>query len=185
VTAKRIHLVGASGSGTTTLGRSLARHLGCPHFDTDHYFWFPTDPPFEKIRPVEARRAMLGPDLARDAWVLSGSLCGWGDVFIPRFDLVVFLSVPSDVRLARLRERERERYGEEAIAPGGRLRAKYEAFIAWAASYEEGSPVERSRRMHEEWLAKLPCPVLRLEDTDDIETRMKTIGRTLSRRCPS
>jgi thymidylate kinase len=112
-------------------------------------------------------------------------LCGWGDVFIPRFDLVVFLSVPSDVRLARLTARERERYGEEAIAPGGRLRAKYEAFIAWAASYEEGSPVERSRRMHEEWLAKLPCPMLRLEDTDDVETRMKTIGRTLSRRCPS
>jgi len=53
VTKKRIHLMGASGSGTTTLGRALAQRLGCPHFDTDHYFWFPTAPPFEKIRPVE------------------------------------------------------------------------------------------------------------------------------------
>jgi adenylate kinase family enzyme len=182
VTARRIHLVGASGSGTTTLGRALAQRLGYPHSDTDRYFWLPTDPPFEKIRPVEARQAMLAPDLAGETWVLSGSLCGWGDVFIPRFNLVVFLSVPSDVRLARLRTREGERYGEEAIAPGGRLRAKYEAFIAWAASYEGGSPIERSRRMHEEWLAKVPCPVLRLEDTDDVETRVKTIIAQLAER---
>ena len=181
MTAKRIHLVGASGSGTTTLGRALAQRLACPHFDTDRYFWFPTDPPFEKIRPDEERHALLGPDLDRDAWVLSGSLCGWGDVYIPRFDLVVFLSVPSEVRLARLHTRERERYGD-TIEPGGPRREKYEAFIAWAASYEDGSPVERSRRMHEAWLATLPCPVLRIDGTHDVETRLKTV---LSRRRPS
>ena len=177
MTAKRIHLVGASGSGTTTLGRALAQRLGCPHFDTDHYFWVPTDPPFEKIRPVEERHALLGPDVSGGAWVPSGSLCGWGDVYVPRLDLVVFLSVPSEVRLARLRTRERQRYGD-AIDPGGPFREKYEAFIAWAASYEHGSPAERSRRMHEDWLAKLPCPVLRLDDTDDVETRLQRLLQT-------
>jgi adenylate kinase family enzyme len=176
VTARRIHLLGASGSGTTTLGRALARRLGCPHFDTDDYFWLPTEPKFEQIRDRAERQALLGGDLERHpAWVLSGSLCGWGDLFVPRFELVIFCAVPSDVRLARLRARERERYGEEAIAPGGRLRAKYEAFIAWAASYEDGPAVERSRRMHEGWLATLPCPLLRLEDVDDVETRMKRV----------
>ena len=174
MTAKRIHLVGASGSGTTTLGRALAQYLGCPHFDTDHYFWVPTDPPFETIRPVEERHALLGTDLTGDAWVLSGSLCGWGDVYVPRFDLVVFLSVPPEVRLARLRTRERERYGRK-VEPGGPQHGKYEAFIAWAASYEDGSPAERSRRMHETWLAALACSVLRLEGTDDVETRLQTV----------
>ena len=171
----RVHLVGASGSGTTTLGRALARHLAAPHFDTDDYFWFPTDPPFEKIRPVAERHALLGPELASDRWVLSGSLCGWGDVYIPRFALVVFCAVAPDVRLARLRAREHERYGQAAIAPGGPLRAKHEMFMAWAASYEAGSPVERSRAMHEAWLATLPCPVLRLENTDDVATRLAAV----------
>ena len=174
MTARRIHLVGASGSGTTSLGRALARHLACPHFDTDDYFWLPTDPPFEKIRPVAERHALLAPNLAGDAWVLSGSLCGWGDVYIPRFDLVVFLGVPCEVRLERVKARERERYGDR-IAVGGPLHEKYLGFLAWVASYEAGSPVERSRRMHEAWLAKLPCPVLRLEDTDDVESRLKTV----------
>ena len=174
MTARRIHLVGASGSGTTTLGRALAQHLRIPHFDTDTYFWFPTDPPFARIRPVEERHALLAPDLAGDAWVLSGSLCGWGDIYIPRFDLVVFLAVPADVRLERVRARERERYGDR-IAPGGPMHAKSIAFLAWVASYEDGSPPERSRRMHEAWLAALPCPVLRLEDNDDVGTRLARV----------
>jgi adenylate kinase family enzyme len=178
VTAKRIHLVGASGSGTTTLGRALARHLGIPQFDTDEYYWLPTQPKFEQVRERTVRQALLGNDLDRHpAWVLSGSLCGWGDLFIPRFDLVIFCAVPTDVRVARLQERERERYGADAIAPGGPLRAKYEAFIAWAASYDDGPAVERSRRMHEKWLSALPCRVLRLEDADDVDTRLKHVIR--------
>jgi adenylate kinase family enzyme len=172
---RRVHLLGASGSGTTTLGRAIARHLACPHFDTDQYFWVPTDPPFEHIRPVDERHALLGPDLATAAWVLSGSLCGWGDIYIPRFDLVVFCAVPDEIRLARLVARERERYGDATIAPGGRLHAKHEAFIAWAASYERGAPAQRSRAMHEAWLAKLACPVVRLEDAADVETRLKAV----------
>ncbi|MBM3217424.1 MAG: hypothetical protein FJZ38_01875 [Candidatus Rokubacteria bacterium] len=182
MTARHIHLVGASGSGTTTLGRALARHLGIPHFDTDDYFWLPTDPPFGQIRHRAARQALLGADLERPpAWVLSGSLCGWGDAFIPLFDLVVFCAVPTDVRMARLRAREVERYGAAAIAPDGPLRAKHEAFLAWAASYENGPAVERSRAMHDVWLATLPCPVVRLEDTDDVATRLQRVVATLAR----
>ena len=118
----RVHLVGASGSGTTTLGRALAARRGIPHFDTDDYFWLPSEPPFQHIRERGERQGRLGAALrAQPDWVLSGSLCGWGDIFIPLFGLVVFLWVPPDVRIARLRARERARYGD-AIAPGGPLR---------------------------------------------------------------
>jgi len=37
--------------------------------------------------------------------VLSGSLCGWGDPLIPEFELIVFLVVPTAVRLQRVRAR--------------------------------------------------------------------------------
>ena len=85
------------------------------------------------------------------------------------------MGVPREIRIARLRARERERYGAEAIAPGGQRHAKYEAFIAWAAAYEDGPASERSRRMHEDWLATLPCPVLRLEDADGVEVRLARV----------
>jgi adenylate kinase family enzyme len=163
VPAVRVHLLGASGSGTTTLGRALAATLGCPHLDTDNYFWLPTDPPFRQPRPLPDRRAILAADLAReDGWVLSGSLCGWGDLFVPWFDLVVFLRVPSSIRLARLAARERRRYGA-AIDPGGAMYADHTQFLAWAAAYDTGNLEMRSLRRHETWLHDLPCPVLRLE----------------------
>jgi adenylate kinase family enzyme len=74
----RIHILGASGSGTTTLGRALAARLLCPHFDADDYFWLPTDPPYTHQRERTERQQLLMDDLtAQEQWVLSGSLCGW------------------------------------------------------------------------------------------------------------
>jgi adenylate kinase family enzyme len=173
----RVHIVGASGSGTTTLGRGLAARLGCPHLDTDDFFWMPSNPPFQEIRERAARQALLGAELERHRrWVLSGSLCGWGDIFIPLFELVVFLWVPPSARLARLRAREQARYGA-AIEPGAPLHERFTRFMAWAAAYDDGLDVpERCRRLHEEWLARIPCPVLRLEGEESVEERLGRIG---------
>jgi adenylate kinase family enzyme len=37
-----IHVMGASGSGATSLGRALAGALELPHHDADDYLWLPT-----------------------------------------------------------------------------------------------------------------------------------------------
>jgi adenylate kinase family enzyme len=55
----RIHILGASGSGTTMSGRVLAEHLHFPHFDTDDYFWQPTDLPLTQQRERTARQQLL------------------------------------------------------------------------------------------------------------------------------
>jgi hypothetical protein len=77
---------------------------------------------------------------AHDAWVVSGALCGWGDVAIPRFELVVFLWVPQEVRMERLHLREQARFGER-ILPGGDMYESSQAFLAWAASYDQIFPL--------------------------------------------
>jgi adenylate kinase family enzyme len=185
--SKRIHILGASGSGTTTLGSALAACLGCPYLDTDDYFWLPTDPPFQQIHGRTDRQALLGATLARHGgWVLSGSLCGWGDIFIPLFDVVVFLWGPPPIRLARLQERERQRYGDNAIAPGGPLHMSYTTFMAWAAAYESGDLQMRSRQRHERWLQALPCPVVRLEGQPPVEECLGRVIQDVSTlRCPA
>lgn len=175
-----MHVVGASGAGTSTLGRALAERLGAAHHDTDDFFWLPTDPPFEKIRERGERQALLGAALARrPAWVLSGSLCGWGDMFIPCFELVVFLWLPPEIRLARLRDRERERYGA-AVAPDGPRHGASEAFLAWAEGYDARlEPPERCRALHEQWLAALPCHIVRITDAGEVASHVETIVRAL------
>ncbi|CCD99948.1 AAA family ATPase [Bradyrhizobium sp. STM 3809] len=159
----RIHITGASGSGTTTLGRAVATALAIPHHDTDDYLWQPTEPPYTELRPVAERlRLMDEMFVGRAKWVLSGSLQGWGDPLIPRFDLVVFLTTAQQLRLQRLRARETTRYGDDAVAPGGARHDAMEDFIAWAAGYDEGT-VSRTLAKHQAWLEVLPCPVLRLD----------------------
>lgn len=158
-----MHITGASGSGTTTLARALADTWAVPHADADDYFWLPTSPAFVDRRPVPERLALMESlFLPRDSWVLSGSVTGWGDSLIGRFDAVVFLALDPEVRLARLRSREALRLGA-TIAAGGARAVSHRAFMEWAAGYDDPNFDGRSRAGHERWLKDLPCPVLRLD----------------------
>lgn len=160
---QRIHVFGASGSGTTTLGKAVARALGARFLDADAYYWLPTEPPFTTKRPPAERVAAIERDVEGHAdWVLAGSLCNWGAPMVPRFTLAVFLVLDPDVRMARLVERERARYGSR-ILPGGDLHARHVAFLAWARSYDHARAPVRSLDLHERWQTTLPCPVLWLD----------------------
>ncbi len=160
---RRIHILGASGTGTSTLARGLASVLDSQAFDTDDFFWRPTDPPFQDRRPAAERVTLMREMfLPRADWVLSGSATGWGDAIIPYLTHVVFLTMPAAARLARLRQRERRRYGS-LIQPGGPREAAYRGFLDWAMRYDEDDFTGRSLRTHEAWLAGLPCPVIRLD----------------------
>jgi adenylate kinase family enzyme len=171
----RVHITGASGSGTTTLGFELSERLGIPHFDTDDYYWMQTDPGYVEPRPMPERLTRLTDELgAAPGWVLSGSMCGWGDPILSRLDLVVFLYVETGLRMARLRERERREYGEEALAPGGRMHGNHVSFLHYAASYDYGDLQMRSLARHDAWLADLACPVLRFEG--DVPTEEQVAG---------
>ncbi|WP_202313602.1 hypothetical protein [Mesorhizobium sp. L-8-10] len=172
-----IHITGASGSGVTTLGAALAARLGAPQFDVDDFYWMPTVPPFTDKRPVAERLALLGDRLLGDKWVLSGSLVGWGDPLMPRFDLIVFLYTPADVRISRLRAREADRYGA-AIEPGGVMHENSRAFLEWADRYDEPHFEGRSLAMHNRWLAAQSAPVLRL---DGVSTTAEQVAGVIER----
>jgi adenylate kinase family enzyme len=176
VVPRRIHILGASGSGTTTLAASISARYGHRHLDTDDYYWLPTQPPFREVRPRDERLAALAQALGEQgSWVLSGSLCGWGDALIPEFDLVVFLAIPAAIRMARLGAREIARYGTRAISPGGELRQAHLDFLDWARRYDTGDLTIRSRALHEAWLSDLPCAILRLEGDVSTDERLARI----------
>ena len=151
--------MGASGAGTTTLARAVADYWSVPHADADDYFWVPTTPPFVEKRPEADRITLMGKVfLPREAWVLSGSMLGWGESVVARCDAVVFLTLDPEERLRRLRTRETVRKeGREADA------AAWQAFLEWAQGYDDPTFDGRSRVTHEAWLRGLGQPVLRLD----------------------
>lgn len=155
----RLHVTGASGSGTTTLARAVADAWAVPHADADDYFWLPTDPPYVTKRPAADRVALMEQMfLPREGWVLSGSMLGWGDDVVRQCDAVVFLTLEPAERMRRIEARERVR---RERGPNGDT--SLEEFLAWAKGYDDPSFEGRSRVAHETWLATLRCPVLRLD----------------------
>ena len=159
----RIHILGASGSGTSTLGSELARRLGVPHADSDSLYWLPTDPPYATPRLPEERQALLLRTLpAHGDWVFSGAATKWAAALEPHYDLVVFLRLDPEVRMARLRRREAARFGARILS-GGDMAAANAAFIAWAESYDTAGSLRRGLITHEAWLADQMAPVLRLD----------------------
>lgn len=130
----RIHILGASGAGTSTLGAAVAAAMAVPHLDADSYYWQPTDPPFTSPHRREVRLALLMQAMADKAdWVLSGSALGWAQPLERLYELIVYVRLDPVIRMARLREREHRRYGQR-IESGGDMNAASVEFLAWAAA---------------------------------------------------
>lgn len=142
--ACRLYILGASGSGTTTLGRAIADAWSVPHAESDDYFWMPTNPPYTQQRPAVRRvELMLEIFAKRPAWVLSGGINGWGEKI-----------------LQRIKRREAvRRVGEEVDTEA------FGEFLAWASHYDDPDFQGRSRARHEAWLNTLELPVLRLDSS--------------------
>jgi len=159
----KIHILGASGSGTTTLGKALADHLVIPHFDGDDFFWMQTDPPFTTKRSQEERINLLASTLSQNtSWVLSGSVMGWGDFIRPDLNLLIYKHVDKEVRLQRISIRERERFGNR-IDEVGDMHQNHKAFLAWASEYDSGGLEMRSSQSVEAWIILATCKIFRLE----------------------
>jgi adenylate kinase family enzyme len=176
---RRFHVIGGSGSGTTTVGRALAERLDAVHVDADDALWEPSVPPYRAMRPRDVRANLLAEACAGPAWVLSGSTVGWGDCVAPRTDLVVWLRLPPEIRLARLVARERVRFGD-AIGPGGSQEETFRAFYEWAARYDAGDERVRSVRQHERWLERHRLPFVQLDATRGVADLVEDVLRQVT-----
>lgn len=175
----KVNIVGASGSGVTTLGKQLSLKLGIPYFDSDYYYWEPSDPPFTIRRDPIKRNAMLQRDIAKHKdTLLGGSFISWGDEWLTAFDLVVFLWIPPAIRIERLKQRELERYGNIIYTNAERNRL-FNEFIDWASGYDSGIARGRTLQAHEAWLKKLNCPVLELRGDESVESRVNSVMQTI------
>jgi adenylate kinase family enzyme len=171
----RINLIGASGSGTSAVGRSLASALSLPHFESDDYFHTPSDPPFQQPRSADERCRLILRDLSPGtSWILSGGIVGWTPAPDLDFTCIVFLYVPTPIRIQRLRQRELERFGNR-ILQGGDMAKIHEEFIRWASRYDEGDIEGKTLATHEAYLRAQTCPVLEFREVLTVSMITKAV----------
>jgi hypothetical protein len=113
-------------------------------------------------------------------WILGGSIIRWGENVFPKFDLVVFLYLPKQLRIDRLKRREFERWGDVIYTDPNRSKM-FNDFIAWAGDYDDNTGIAtRTLEAHELWLASVNSPVLKLAGDLTTEERVALIIRKLS-----
>ncbi len=174
-----IHIFGGAGSGTTTLGRKICDELGYKHMDTDDYYWLPVEPRFTVKRPVDERIALMVADIEKyDNVVISGSLTDWGDVLIPYFTLAIRIELGADIRVERIKSREKQRFGSR-VEPGGDMHQGHIDFLEWAKLYDTGGVDMRSQAKHDQWQKLLPCPILHLDGNESLEEKFEKVSRAI------
>jgi adenylate kinase family enzyme len=174
----KLHILGASCSGVTTLGQALASQLKIPYFDSDEYFWEKTNPPFTTKRNPALRNQKLISDISQyDSWLIGGSLLKWD--LVVDFDLIVFLYIPHELRMERLKKRELARYGDIIFTDPVRNQ-QYRDFMAWASGYDDNTTKGRTLAAHEAWLAQQTCPVLEIRGDYSVAERVEIILETIT-----
>ena len=137
---ERLSVIGSSGSGKTTVARSLGSWLGVPVLELDSVFHLPG---WEQ-RPDQEFQAIVGEFVARDCWVVDGNYTSHGvaDLVWPRADTIVWLDPPKRVVMRRVIGRTLRRVAtREELWNGNRepwtnlySRDPYKNIIVWAWS---------------------------------------------------
>ncbi len=96
---QRIHIIGGTGSGKTTLARKLGIHLGIPFYDLDEVGY---EGGSGAKRPIDVRLADLKCIAAQSAWITEGGFILWIDELLQAADTIVWLDLPWRIRRWRI-----------------------------------------------------------------------------------
>ena len=87
---RRVHVVGTSGAGKTTLGKHLAARLGVPHIELDALHWRPNWTPLDR----HIMRAWVYAMIQGEGWVVDGNYSFVRDILWQHGDTLVWLDYP-------------------------------------------------------------------------------------------
>lgn len=164
---------GGNGSGKSTLGRALAEALHVCFLDSEALY-FPEgqdDNPFAAPRTEAEFLAVLEAETREPDFVFASVKGNCGPEIRKRFSLAVWIDVPREIRLSRVRERSFRRFGARML-PGGDLYETEERFFARVAA--------RSDEEMRAWVERLACPVLRVDGTRPVQDLVQETLRWVS-----
>jgi len=126
-------IFGASGSGKSTLARELGAVTGLPVVHIDPMYWKPDWVQRDAAETIKMAQAAI----ARDAWVFEGNHHRTFPERIARADTVVFLDLPTGLRLWRVIWRTFRSLGKTRPDMGADCPERFSAefLFKWVAGY--------------------------------------------------
>lgn len=167
-----IAIIGGNGSGKTTLGKMLATALGYRHFDVEDYYFGNRSSSFSAPRTKEEVQQDLKRDIQLYKTFVFSSVGGdMGEDINKSYDLIIYIKVPLNDRINRVKSRAVEKYGNRVL-PGGDMYESEQAFFQHVAN--------RSLDKLDQWVSTIDCPVLYVDGTQTIETLLTHITQYIA-----
>lgn len=169
-----IIVCGMNGSGKSTLGRALAEAWGWRFIDNEDLYFPKHDPdqPYAVERTqAEVERLLLEEVQRDDQFVFAAVRGNYGAAVLPYYKAAVLVEVPREIRLARVKERSRRRFGDRMMPGGDQYEAEKRFYDLIAARPEDYAT---------RWLDTVDIPVLRVEGTRPVEENIAIITDWLS-----
>lgn len=170
---QKIFICGLNGAGKSTLGRALAADLGYQFMDIEDYYFPKTDPNYLYASPRtrEEVEELLKTDVKMHKnCVLAAVKPDFSDEIQRQFDLAIYVKVPKELRLERVKQRSFNKFGSR-MQPGGDLYETEQEFFRWVA--------ERPENLVEKWLENLSIPIIEVDGTKSIEENIVKLHKML------
>ncbi len=125
---RRIHVMGNTGAGKSTLAARLARLLDAPFIELDALYWQPGWSPPE----TAAFHTKLAEATRGDAWVVGGGyLAHCERVFWDRLETAIYLDMPLPTLLARIARRSWRRSRDRELLWGTNVERFWPHLRVW------------------------------------------------------
>ena len=182
-----IAILGLNGSGKSTLAHALSDRIGYYEMDVEDYY-FPElkksrreelqndnvvetkcrgELPFLKPRVKSVVQDAIILDInAHPNFIISSVTMNWCDEILSKLDVAFMVCTPLEIRLKRIQDRERKRFGTRVL-PGGDM---YEQQLKF-----RNMVLARQERVVEESAKRLKCPVVVLDGTVSVADNLNRI----------
>lgn len=162
-----VAIVGGNGSGKTTIGKELANSLGYKHMDVEDYYFKPSVIPYTNSRTKDEVQKLLLSDIQKyRKFILSSVNCDYGEEINALYNYVIYIHVPLDIRIDRVKQRSFNKFGTR-ILEGGDMYDQEQKFFKFVAS--------RTMDKTDLWLQSVTCPIIHIDGTNSVENNIKII----------
>lgn len=131
---QRIHVMGNSSAGKSTLAERLAALLDVPFVELDALNWLPDWVGLNATDPEELERRFRAAT-AGDGWVVAGSYTAFSQrAFWGRVQTVIWLDLPRHLLLRRVLRRSWRRWRSRELLWGTNYESFWRQFLVWRRS---------------------------------------------------
>ncbi len=155
---RRIHVLGNTGAGKSTVGARLARTLGVSFVELDALNWDPGWIELNATNP-EALERRIQVATAEDGWVVAGSYITFSQrVFWPRLQTVIWLDLPLPLLVGRVLVRSWRRWHSKELLWGTNYERFWPQLRVWRQDSLIWWAVTQQRRKRRDMLGYMVDP---------------------------